>query len=148
MTIVAGFKCKNGVVLLADTEHTATSTKFNAPKMWSDGDRSIVANAGANDYTKDAIDELSLKFSQRKMKWTAATVRTAVKKVLVDVHQRIRSAYSASDPDRPQVYLMLAARLDDWSTILIKASETATPLVNTFDFIGAGQDIARFLISP
>lgn len=146
MTIVAGFKCKNGVVIFADTEHTAGSTKFNAPKMWTDENRSMIATAGTDDYTKNAIDDLSDKFNSRKMKWTSEGVRQAVKDVLTDVHHRIRGAYGIDN--RPQVSLMTAIRLDDWTTILIKGVDTAVALIDELDFIGAGHEIARFVISP
>jgi hypothetical protein len=43
---------------------------------------------------------------------------------------------------------MVAVRLDDWKAILIKTAETAVAIVDDFDFIGAGEEVARLLMSP
>ena len=58
MTLVAGFRCKNGVVICADTQHTGTYIKFVAPKLWTDRNRVIVAGACTDVmYLKMAVDE-------------------------------------------------------------------------------------------
>src|ERR1700680_359566 len=59
-----------------------------------------------------------------------------------------REAFDAKDHQRPQLFLMVAVRLDDWKTTLIKTAETAIAIVNEFDFIGAGEEVARLLMSP
>jgi 20S proteasome alpha/beta subunit len=147
VTLVAGFKCKNGVVICADTQHTGNYVKFAAPKLWTDRSRTIVAGA-CNDvvYLKMAVDELSTTFEHLKQ-WTEISIRKAISDTLATVHKAIRAAFGMKD-QQPQLFLMIGARLDDWKAILMTTSATAVATVNEFDFIGAGEEVARLLISP
>jgi hypothetical protein len=148
VTIVAGFKCKNGVVICADTQHTGASVKFTAPKLWTDQDRGIVAGA-CNDvtYLRMAVDEVSDRF-EKLSRWTQPGVKKAILDALIKVHQAIRAAFDVSDPNRPLLSMLIGARLDNWKVILLKTSETAVAPVDNLDFIGSGEEVARLLMSP
>lgn len=147
MTLVAGFRCSNGVVICADTQHTGSYVKFAAPKLWTDRSRTIVAGACTDVvYLKMAVDELSDKFEHLKQ-WTEISVRKAASDVLATVYKAMRAAFGTKD-QQPQLFLMIGVRLDDWKAILMTTSATAVATVNEFDFIGAGEEVARLLISP
>jgi hypothetical protein len=148
VTLVAGFRCKNGVVICADTLHTGTSVKFVAPKLWTDRNRAIVAGA-CNDvvYLRMAVDEVSDQLEQLPQ-WTQSSVKKAILDALIKIHEAIRVAFDMSDPNRPLLFLMVGARLDDWKAILIKTAETAVAPVDTLEFIGSGDEVARLLMSP
>jgi len=147
VTLVAGFRCKNGVLICADTQHTGSYVKFAAPKLWTDRNRAIVAGACTDVvYLKMAVDELSDKFEHLKQ-WTESSAKKAISDVLAKVYKAIRTAFDAKN-QRPQLFLMIAVRLDDWKATLITTSATAVAIINDFDFIGAGEEVARLLISP
>jgi hypothetical protein len=148
VTLVAGFRCKNGVVICADTQHTGTYIKFAAPKLWTDRNRAIVAGACTDVvYLKMAVDEVIERF-EALVQWTESSVKKAISDGLAKVYKAIRTAFDIKDRERPQLYLMVAVRLDDWKAILMKTSETAVAIVDDFDFIGAGEEVARLLMSP
>jgi hypothetical protein len=77
VTLVAGFKCSNGVVICADTHYTGPSIKFAAPKMWTDRDRTVVAGA-CNDvgYLRMAVDEISERL-ENLSQWSRTSVKQA-----------------------------------------------------------------------
>jgi 20S proteasome alpha/beta subunit len=147
VTLVAGFRCKNGVLICADSQHTGSYVKFAAPKLWTDRNRAIVAGACTDVvYLKMAVDEISDKFEHLK-RWTEKSVNGAISDALAQVYKAIRTAVGAKNQG-PQLFLMIGVRLDDWKAILITTSATAIAIVNEFDFIGAGEEVARLLISP
>ena len=148
MTLVAGFRCKNGVVICADTQHTGTYVKFVAPKLWTDRNRVIVAGACTDvTYLKMAVDEVIERF-ENLARWTESSVKKVISDALAKVYKAIVTAFDIQDRERPQLYLMMAVRLDDWKAILIKTSETAVAIIDDVDFIGAGEEVARLLMSP
>jgi len=82
VTLVAGFRCKNGVVICADTQHTGTYTKFAAPKLWTDRNRVIVAGACTDvGYLKMAVDEVIERF-ENLSQWTESSVKKAISDAL------------------------------------------------------------------
>ena len=148
VTLVAGFRCKNGVVLCADSQHTGQYIKFVAPKVWTDRNRSIIAGACTDVvYLKMAVDEVIEQF-ESLTQWTESSVRKAISDAIGKVYKAIRKGFDMKDRDRPQLFLMVSVRLDDWKAILVKTAETAVALVDDFDFIGVGDEVARLLISP
>jgi 20S proteasome alpha/beta subunit len=148
VTLVAGFRCKNGVVICADTQHTGTYIKFAAPKLWTDRNRTIIAGASSDVvYLKMAVDEIIERF-ENLPQWTESSVKKAISDALAKVYKAIRTAFDAKDRERPQLLLMVAVRLDDWKAILIKTADTAVALVDTLEFVGAGEEVARLLMSP
>jgi len=148
VTLVAGFRCKNGVVLCADSQHTGQYIKFVAPKVWTDRNRVVVAGACTDVvYLKMAVDELIERF-ENLTQWTESSVRKVISDAVGQVYKAIRKGFDMTDRDRPQLLLMVAVRPDDWKAILIKTSDTAVAIVNDFDFIGAGEEVARLLMSP
>src|SRR5207302_603118 len=97
----------------------------------------IVAGACTDvGYLKMAVYEVSEKL-EKLTQWTENNVREAIEKALVKVYKAIRAAFDMKDTQRPQLYLMVSVRLDDWRAILIRTGETAVAVINDLDFIGA-----------
>src|SRR5271170_6684014 len=63
MTIAAGFKCSDGIVLCADSQMTASDgTKYNAPKIFSYSENqvdAVFAFAGSEVFSKMCIERLA-----------------------------------------------------------------------------------------
>src|SRR5438552_15359344 len=93
VTLVAGFRCKNGVLICADTQHPGSYVKFAAPKLWTDRRRAIVAGACTDvGYLKLAVYEVSVKLEKLKQ-WTENNVREAIEKALVKVYKASRAGF-------------------------------------------------------
>jgi len=94
-----------------------------------------------------AVDEVIDKF-ENLTQWTENSTKRAISDALGKVYKAVRKGFDMKDRERPQLFLMVAVRLDDWKTILIKTAETAVALIDEFDFIGSGDELARLLMSP
>jgi 20S proteasome alpha/beta subunit len=93
VTLVAGFRCKNGVVICADTQHTGTYIKFAAPKLWTDRNRTIIAGACTDVvYLKMAVNEVIERF-ENLAQWTESSVKKAISDALAKVYKAIRTAF-------------------------------------------------------
>ena len=63
MTISAGFRCRDGVLLLVDSQHSAGQTKYQGPKVWTlpCGDETsslILTAAGSSSSIADTVDAI------------------------------------------------------------------------------------------
>jgi hypothetical protein len=95
VTIVAGFKCSDGIVLCADTQETIQISKTHVPKLrieptrfypnYDSTDELMVAFAGAGE--GPFIDKLVSRA------WEDAQVGTNIEEVSKDIEASIKSAY-------------------------------------------------------
>ena len=63
MTIAAGFRCLDGVLLVADSKHNIGDASYSGPKIWEvecgeSGSSIIVTGAGVDSAISDAVDYL------------------------------------------------------------------------------------------
>ena len=94
--------------------------KFKAPKVWTDKNRAIIAGACNDDnYLQMTVDEVVDNLEDLTV-WTHKSIKKAISDALTKVHKAIRIAFEPTDVNRPLVYLMIGARLDDWKATLIK----------------------------
>src|ERR1039457_6537895 len=60
MTIAAGFRCRDGVVLLVDSQHSTSNMKYPGDKLWNlesqDGSKVVVTGAGDDAAILQAVD--------------------------------------------------------------------------------------------
>jgi 20S proteasome alpha/beta subunit len=113
MTIAAGFVCSNGIVLAADSEHSTDVGKFQRRKVFQCKKEKYgfaVAGAGRSDLIRLVFDELREVLSEKD---GLPQIRRKLKKLLKNVcDEHIFSAYQATDPYRPRLLLLVAARMD------------------------------------
>jgi hypothetical protein len=76
-----------------------------------------------------------------KLQWTESSVKQAIEGSLVKVYKAIRAAFDMKDRERPQLLLMIGARLDDWEAMLVRTADTAVTPVTDLDFVGAGDEL-------
>jgi hypothetical protein len=148
VTIVAGFRCIDGLVLCTDTEHSDGLSKFQRSKIQGYMDKDCVvrfAGAGHSDYIDMTIEKMMA--ALRGNKKYIEEIKDAFEEVALDVHTRhIRPFFDMSDPNRPLVRLLAIVRLTCGDLELLKISDTTVSAVDTYDVIGSGDHLARSLI--
>jgi 20S proteasome alpha/beta subunit len=148
MTIAAGFVCSNGVVLAADSEHSTDVVKFERRKVFQCKKKNYgfaVAGAGRSDLIRLVVDELRDKLSEKDK---LPQIRRKIKKLLKEVcDEHIFSTYQATDPYRPRLLLLVAARMDTGENALWKTDDKIIATVDGCEFVGAGDSLAMTVAS-
>lgn len=144
MTIAAGIRCSDGIIVCADTEHTGDVNKFQESKIISIEDHTFITGAGATDYilmTAEKLkDELKLAHPVN-----VADARQIVETVVRGVHaEHIFNFYNASDPNRPSMELIIAMRCTGGDLALLKTTNSAVRLGSQFEFAGSGYPIFEY----
>lgn len=127
MTLIAGFKCKGGIVLCADTLEEANPVKYSVEKLLLyETDWCRVGFAGSGDQG-DLIDTVVERIRERldvKKPSKVADVKKAIRAALVSVYKNEFAALPAEQIDT-RVILLIAVRAkndDDASLLLANCS--------------------------
>jgi 20S proteasome alpha/beta subunit len=114
MTIAAGFRCFDGVVLCTDSEHTAGQTKFYDKKIFelsANNATGYVAGAGDSVYIKLVADEVKSLLKGKDVSLDQITV--AAGDTVSDTYQTYFTASrQAADPNTPTMLFLLALYVD------------------------------------
>lgn len=153
MTIIAGFKCNEGIVLCADTQETVGTMKRNVPKLrlepsegWAgenDGNSLAVAFCGAGD--GPFIDKLV------ETCWQSAKSAQSAGQACQAIEQSIRDHYAQFgkifQPGYcPHAELIFGVKM--WGeSMLFSADGPTVNEVNGYRSSGVGQYMADFLAS-
>lgn len=154
MTIIAGFRCADGVVLCADTQETLGTAKRNVPKLRFEPRDPLaeteehhaslaVAFCGAGD--GPLIDKLTTEA------WNAAKSKTDLATVCATIEQSIKDQYTElgriyQRGSCPEVQLIFGAKMGGESRLFTAMG----PIVNEkyeFDSGGVGHYMADFIAS-
>ena len=141
MTIAAGIVCADGIILCADTEHADDVRKFQAPKIHTIGEHTLLTGAGTTDYIMMAAEKLrdEMKCAQPQ---NASDARDRVEELVHGIYTRhIFSFYEVSDPYRPQIQLIVAMRCADGNLALVRTNDSAAILSEKFEVSGTGSPI-------
>ena len=150
MTIVAGFNFDQGVLICADTKHSGTSKTY-APKIstkvYPSGARSAMAFSGRSRYARMAIDECERAIEQL----SGPTIQDMADKV-IDVLVAFHKKHVFDDPLRgyqggPNFCLLLALWARE-NVRLYVTDETAMDIVHTFECMGTGESLGKYIINP
>ena len=151
MTLVAGFKCRDGFVVAADTEITYGAVRFQGHKLAKYYGQSksydiIIGGAGDGVYIdavcqkiRDAVSALSQP--------TLVNIKDAVEKVIAAVHSdSIFKYWKPDDPDRPFVQLICGIQngQKDWG--LLQTDRDAVAEADEHAVAGSGSILAEYLI--
>jgi 20S proteasome alpha/beta subunit len=151
MTLVAGFKCRDGFVVAADTEITYGAVRFQGHKLASYYGQTksydiIIGGAGDGVYIdaacqkiRDAVSALSLP--------TLANMKDAVEKAIATIHgDSIFKYWKPHDPDRPCVQLVCGIQdgQKDWG--LLQTDRDAVAEADEHAVAGSGSTLAEYLI--
>jgi 20S proteasome alpha/beta subunit len=151
VTIAAGFQFDEGVLVCADTKHTAGMNLYETKlfaKPYSSGAKSIFAIAGASRFARMAVSDCEKALSKLKAP-EKSDMEDAVKETLIKVHEK----HIFRHPDRgvvggPDFNLMIAL----WSAIdglgMYSTEGTALDPIATYDCAGAGAYLGHYIIRP
>jgi 20S proteasome alpha/beta subunit len=151
MTITAGFKFKDGVLLCADTEQTQGDLKFSGSKLIFEDLRpaSSIAFAISGDvsYATMAAQEIIAELRQSKVS-THSAIESIIKARILGIYAdhlypHPRAAYS----DAPAFDLLIAVWAEGFVRLL-SARATAVTEILDYDCMGIGQTLAKYLIKP
>jgi 20S proteasome alpha/beta subunit len=148
MTIAAGFVCDDSVLLCADTLYSGTA-KTHDKKVDSfdyPGGKVAFAIAGNSVYAWSAVNKL-----KEKLKKTADANLTPMlaERVLAGEYRRQIFSHPNREKDYGLPYWILLALWSNRHGVqLYVTDETSMNPVESFQCIGAGADLARYLIQP
>jgi 20S proteasome alpha/beta subunit len=157
LTLVAGMKCNDAIVLAADTEHSDGIIKFQdhklqifpeIPRMANPPKspyRIAIAGAGFSDYIKMTVD--GIKDGIGKTDHSVEKMKLVVHKVVEKVHSKIFKHWVPDDPNRPTVGLIVGMRDESGASALLRTCDIAVSEVDAAAFVGSGEPIARYLAS-
>src|SRR5579872_622042 len=148
MTIAIGMLYNFGALLCADTQHETYTIKTHESKLGDfkfPGGRLAYALAGNSRFAKSAMQKCEKELVARKQ---IPAIRT-IEKVLDKEFRRnvLRHPAYATDPSIPYWILMSLWTQDDGLKLYL-AWETSVQEVDGFECIGAGQDLAQYIIYP
>ena len=158
MTLIAGMRCQEGVIVAADTEHTDGVIRFSEHKLIVHPSkrvmschlsglspqpyRVVIAGAGFSDYIKMTADDIIGKIDGRSL--SIDEMSDAVKQAVQSTHEIIFKHWDVNDQNRPTVSLFVGLRNGEDTTIL-RTQDVAVSEVETLSFAGSGESLARYL---
>jgi 20S proteasome alpha/beta subunit len=149
MTIVAGFRYQNGVLLCSDTQQEGGALKIHGPKIGHFeciGGKVGFALAGNTAFATSAIQ----KCASRLKKIDASKAVTEIEKVLDREYRRVVLNHPDHQSNWNLAYWFLIAL---WEKNLNKVSlfateETTVRSVLDYECLGIGRDLAHYLVRP
>lgn len=149
MTIAAGIRCHDGLVICADTQHTKGESKYNRPKIWANDRDLVVTGSGLSDYMKMAFDKFSTSYKALPPD-TPENARDSIEQLVRAIHEEhIFPFHQAGHQEAPEISLSLiiGLRCGNGELALIKTSYTAALLCETAEAIGIGASMFNYWTS-
>lgn len=146
MTIAAGIRCSDGLVICADTEITEGNFKSDKPKIWNYGDCLIVTGSGTSDYIKMAFDKLSA-ILKLNLPDDPDSARDGVETLIYDIYQEHILPFSKAGhylAMELSLSLIVGIRCKNAKLALIKTTLTGAALVENFECTGSGSDVFKY----
>lgn len=142
MTIVAGFKCSDGVVLAADTQVTNWNTYSYECKILD------ISGSGLDCYLAYSGDVLLTKEVQQEFKNALRTVPnedeliSTIRVTASELHRRYFT--NAAKDDKSKLQMLAAIRTNEaWNLFLILGSRFVP--IDRYHLLGIGEDTARVI---
>jgi 20S proteasome alpha/beta subunit len=145
MTIAAGFRCEDGLLLCADTEHTGWAEKSHHSKVDQfevPGGKVCFALAGASTLARSAIQKC-----KRQLQANASTDLVADIEGILDAEYR-RNVLGHPNHAAMDYSLLVGLWTEADGPRLFFTTATAMTEVKDFHCLGIGAELANFLIRP
>jgi hypothetical protein len=145
MTIAAGIRCIDGIVLCADTEYTeGDRQKYQRTKIFGYDDSLLVTGSGWTDYMKMAFDKLYEKLLEKKA-GNQREARQIVEEVILDIYSKnIASVFRLGEFNCPSFDLLIAVRCQDGDVVLLKNTETSVTISHAYESVGTGSILYNY----
>jgi hypothetical protein len=147
MGIAAGFVCSDGILLAAGTALTDASDKWPQRCFFERAVpryRIALVGCGNSDLVRMAFDQLARELDEDD---DLDDIWRCVEKVLNRLAKKYLFCYEASDPRRPELELLIAARMQDGASLLLKSEENRVSRVEDWVFVGPGSALAASVAS-
>ncbi len=152
MTIAAGFVLTDGILLCADTLYEDGYTKEYRDKifLWTDKGASVsFALAGHASIGKMAVDDCIEALSAcPKERLSIADALKIVRPILKTTHEQYVEARPFEYREISRFSLLVAVCALNESPRLYLASDAAFERVHSFDCVGVGRQLGRYIIEP
>jgi hypothetical protein len=116
MTIAAGFRCYDGVVLCTDSEHYVGQSKFYGKKIFQAEARNAsvyIAGAGHDDYIKSAAESMETEITGKIV--SLDQIKAAFQEIVLDLYRtHFAPSRQANDPNSPSMSLLLAVKVNTY----------------------------------
>lgn len=155
MTIAAGFRFADGLLLCADTQITSPSyMKLNDPKIVAidfvsnGGSKAAFALTGTMAYCRMAVEHCRRKLAERAPnQMSSLEMMVAIEEALEGFCQDHLYKHPAFERGEIQVQMLVGmwSHLDNTLTLLATV-ENAVTVVRDYECLGAGQYLAHYLI--
>lgn len=149
VTIAAGFRYRNGILLLADTQHTyrqwmkLSKSKIVELKFPGQKAKIGVAIAGSVDFAIMATEKLEKKL--KSIDITHEVIGDKIEEVLLDIYDRHIHPFNLGN--ECGFDLLVAMWTDAEGLALLNTSGTAITEIKEYGMIGIGLYLAQFLAS-
>jgi 20S proteasome alpha/beta subunit len=151
MTLVAGFRCRDGFVIAADTEIQYSAVRFQTHKLahyYGQGKSYDIIIGGAGDGVyidatcqkiRDAVAAMSTP--------TIGAIKSAVEQVIYRLHtDSFFKHWQPEDPNRPRVQLIIAVQDQHRAWGLLQTFDDAIAEVEEHALAGTGTFLAEYII--
>ena len=151
MTIAAGFHCREGAVICADSEMThADALKYNEEKIrfcYNDDVNMVLTGAGDDDFIRMAFNRVTDRITSRVKPINEFTqVEKILEEVVVGIYKKNIGALPPTQQFDTGLSLLAAITIKGaQKPKIIKVSDTALTYVYGFDCIGTGGALAKYV---
>ena len=149
MTIAAGIRCSDGIVICADTQHTQGNMKFDQTKIWGVGDHLLMTGAGAANLMKMAFDKLAHEFTVGLPK-NSFEARDTIENLVQTIHrQHVFPLYRVQHPSAQEMSLdlIVCIRCKNGELALIDTNLTTAKVIEEYEAVGTGRDVFLYWAS-
>ena len=148
MTIAAGFRCENGIVICADREVATDSDKYEESKIFTLHPSSIDMNPQAVFARSGWLDFVKMTVAKIRFNANAAAnayeVVEIIEKTILEVHRKHIRWYPAGG-EKPHFSLVVGLRNVDGGLSLYNTIGTAVNQVPDYTSTGVGQTLSSYL---
>lgn len=156
MTIAAGFKCQDSVILCTDLEITYPTLKLPEKKIFPlnvpNREMNIAfATAGTFNYAKSAFQFIKKSLLElSKGTFDTTSLQVFLEDQLCMFHEKhIYKHPRYGYTDGPQVFFVIAAQFKNEQNVsLFATDETTVNPEHPYCFRGSGEEIARYVVEP
>jgi hypothetical protein len=145
MTIAAGFRCMDGILLCSDSQFTGADKGFRDKIITQFGGRSHIAFAfsGDEDYARSAIEECTERIDALSLGGAPQVIKACIRETVSKMSSQYRNHYP-NGADKPEFLISIST--PDERPQLFRARDSITPSVDHLAFLGCGAYLGEYLL--
>src|SRR5579871_3238710 len=144
MTIAAGFKCLDGVLLCADTQVTGADKAFRDKIVpYFDGRTHVAfAFSGDEDYARDAVEQCQERLDS-DLENSCQSIKECIREVVANMSIQYRNHYPHAPEQKPELLVSISEPGEDPK--LFRARDSVMPSVSDVAFLGCGAYLGEYI---